>query len=225
MDHRPIELTEYIYHQVRQMIFNQEFKPGEKIPQEKVSEQLGVSRTTLFRALQRLENEMLVENIPRRGMFVKKLTPHEIVDLFEYRAVIEGLSARLCTQRATEEQIQHLKDIFSPFQEPGTHIEKTSYEKADREFHSKVVEFSGNQIVRRFNIIENMHFLSYQEGQAFGLVRPFSKTLPEHIQIIEAIANRKPHETERMMREHLEKSINQVRKWIESGDHGGGSTS
>jgi len=137
MEH--LELMDRIYLRLKKMIFNQELKPGQKLVQEKLAEDLGVSRSPLLKALQKLENELLVERIPRRGMYVKSMSLKEIVDIFQCRTVFEGLSARLTASLATPEQLKELKLLFTPFQNKKR-INTTAYANADRIFHTRVMQ-------------------------------------------------------------------------------------
>lgn len=200
MEH--IELMDRIYMRLKEMIFNQELKPGQKLLQEKLAEELGVSRSPLLKALQKLEGELLVEKIPRRGMYVKSMSLKEIIDVFECRAVIEGLSAKLAAALATTEQIEELNALFSPF-EGQTKIDASAYANADRIFHTKIMKYSGNAVILRLEVLSNIQLKAYQTG----LLRPPEETLAEHFEIIEAIANRDGRSAEQAMRWHIETSL------------------
>ena len=205
MEH--LELVDRIYARVKQMIFDQELKQGQKIVQEKLASQLGISRSPLLKALQRLHSEMLVESIPRRGMYVKSIDMEELADVFECRAVLEGLSARLLAQRITPEQLKKLKACFKPF-EGKDKIKIDTYAKADRDFHSFILEWSGNKVISRLEMLGNVHLKAMQAG----LLREPTDTLPEHLAIIDAIANRDASRAEQLMRNHVEKSIDDFKK-------------
>ncbi|MCF8362670.1 MAG: GntR family transcriptional regulator, partial [Prolixibacteraceae bacterium] len=73
------DLSLQVYKRIKDMILNDEIPAGEKIVQEKLAAELGVSRMPLHKAFQMLENEMLVESVPRRGYFVRKFDPQEII--------------------------------------------------------------------------------------------------------------------------------------------------
>ncbi len=200
MEH--LELVDRIYFEVKRMIFDQRLKPGQKLVQEKLSEELGVSRSPLLKALQRLESEFLVEQIPRRGMYVKRMTEKEIVDVFQCRAVIEGLSARLATGVIDPAGIDELRGYFRPFQGRES-IEVFAYAEADRSFHTRIMQWSGNAVILRLEVLSNIHLKAYQAG----LLRPPERTLPEHFAIIEAMARGDGALAEQLMRAHIERSI------------------
>src|SRR5882757_227518 len=93
------ELSQPVYKKLKDMILTHELIPGQKIVQEKIAKQLGVSRTPLLKALQMLEYEMLVESVPRRGMFVKNMDWQEMVEVFDCRECLEGMAVKLLTEK------------------------------------------------------------------------------------------------------------------------------
>ena len=200
MEH--LELVDRIYLKIKEMIFNQQLKPGQKLLQEKLAEDLGISRSPLLKALQKLENELLVEKIPRRGMYVKSMTLKEIIDVFQCRAVIEGLSAKLTTPLIRAEQIQELKRLFQPFLKIKS-IDAGTYAKADRAFHANIMKWSGNAVITRMEVLSNNQLRAFQAG----LLRPPSETLKEHFSIIGALEKRDSSSAEQLMRSHIERSL------------------
>ncbi|MBK7550906.1 MAG: GntR family transcriptional regulator [Syntrophaceae bacterium] len=78
-----------VYGKLKSMIVDRRLEPGDKILQEKLARELGVSRTPLMCALKKLEQEKLVRAIPRRGFYVRLFTRDEILEAFELREVLE----------------------------------------------------------------------------------------------------------------------------------------
>ena len=87
-------LDHKVYRQLKAMILDQHLKPGSKIYQEELANDLGISRTPLVNALKRLEQEQLIIAIPRRGFSVRQFSEEEMIRIFELREVLEGLAAR-----------------------------------------------------------------------------------------------------------------------------------
>lgn len=195
------DLSQPIYEKLKEMILNNELKPGEKILQEKISRQLGVSRTPLIKALQKLEYEYLVESIPRRGMFVKRVDLKEMIDVFECREALEGIAARSVAMHASDEEIGKLKLYFEPFDEKDN-IDEEEYRKADEGFHELLVKLCGNNVLSKIYIYGHIHVLMVQ----VGLVRPPRETIKEHQNIIRALENRDAGMAETFTREHIKKS-------------------
>ncbi|MFY0628428.1 MAG: GntR family transcriptional regulator [Reichenbachiella sp.] len=200
MEH--LELVDRVYKEVKKMIFDQELKQDQKIIQEKLAAQLGVSRSPLIKALQKLESEMLVVSIPRRGMFVKSIDIEELIDVFECRAVLEGLSARLTTRLITKSQLQQLKDCFKPFI-GKKNINSDEYAIADRNFHAFILEWSGNKVIPQLEMLSNVHLKAFQAG----LLRKPEETLKEHLAIIDAMEKGDEQKAELEMRSNIEMSL------------------
>jgi DNA-binding GntR family transcriptional regulator len=88
------------YDRLKQLIIRAELRPGAVIEEAAMMERLGVGRTPLREALQRLAQEDLIENVPRRGYFVTEITAADLYNVFEVRQHLEGLAARLAAKRA-----------------------------------------------------------------------------------------------------------------------------
>ena len=196
-----VDLSLRVYDALKGMILSGELEPGQKITQMKLAEEIGVSRTPLLKALQMLEHELLVESIPRRGMFVKKMKPEEIIDAFDCREGLEGIAARLTAERITDIQLRKLEKLFAPFKGQSD-ISVKDYGRADQQFHKLLIQFSGNHILSRIERVGNIHLISYNRG----LIRPPHETLAEHDAIIDAIASHDSDLAEQHARAHLRKS-------------------
>lgn len=195
------DLSIPVYEKLKEMILSNELHPGEKLLQEKLAIQLGVSRTPLLKAMQMLEFDFLVESIPRRGMFVKKLTVEDMKEIYEVREGIESVAVSLVVDRIDQSQVQQLKNIWSPFlkQQP---INRKKYQKADDRFHAMLLEFSGNKILKKTYTSSLIQARIVQ----MGIMRPPEETLPEHIQLVEAIENRNHKQADKILKTHLRKS-------------------
>lgn len=204
------DLSYKIYERLKEMILTNKLFPGEKILQENLAQQLGVSRTPLLKALQMLEHELLVESIPRRGMFVKKMSMREILDAFDCRDGIESMAAGVAAEKITDEQVQLLKNLFNPFKNNLDNVDMNAYKYADQKFHKMIVKISDNKILTRLEMFNNIMIITYQEG----LVRPPYETLPEHFDIIEALEKRDRENARQNMRLHIQKSRELIAKAI-----------
>lgn len=202
------ELSKPVYDRLKEMIENGTLSPGQKLVQEKLASALGVSRTPLLKALQNLEHEMLVESIPRRGMYVKKISLPEMVQVYECREAVECMAVRLAIARATKAEILKLKGIFDPFA-GAEKIEVEKYRRADEKFHDLIIDLSQNPVLKKMYLLSNLQQRVYQ----LGLLRPPEETLVEHQQIITAIYNRDVEAADRAMRNHISLS----RKKLEVG--------
>jgi DNA-binding GntR family transcriptional regulator len=210
------DLNTHLYRQVKQMIWDRVLPPGSKIKQEYLAQQLNVSRTPLIKILQRLTSEHLVEYVPRRGFFVKKLTPEEMLEIFAVRQVVEGVSAKAVAENATAQEIAELKRYFEPFAKDArwTKELESAYKHMDHQFHSKMIEIAGNRLLFEINEMFNIYTFSYQKG----LARRPAETLGEHLDIIAAIERREPLTAQNLAMAHIENSRkNIMRLYREKG--------
>ena len=208
-------LDQKAYEIVKTMITERQILPGEKIPQEKLAQELGISRTPLVSALKFLEHEKLVESKPRRGYFVRLFSKEEMVSIFELREVLEGLAAKRAAANITDKQIEALNDFFRSFAESINITDFRAYAKEDRRFHNFITEIGAKEFLK--SILQTYNFItaSYQYLSTEGLVRPPNETIEEHLAVIKAIGSRDPGAAEALMRQHLRKTIAHLKQDIE----------
>ncbi len=195
------DLSQPIYKRLKEMIRNGELKQGEKIVQEKIAEELGVSRTPLMKALLALENEYLVESIPRRGMYLRVLDYKEIIDIYTCREALEGMAARILASKKDASISKKLNACFSHFLGQKT-IDENAYAEADEMFHSMLIKLTENAPLDNIYFFSNIH----DKVVGHGLVRTPEETLEEHFEIINAIEEGNPDKAEKLVREHINKS-------------------
>ena len=208
-------LDQKAYEIVKNMITERLILPGEKIPQEKLAQELGISRTPLVSALKFLEHEKLVESKPRRGFYVRLFSKLEMVSIFELREVLEGLAAKRAAANITDKQIDILKGFFRSFIESDDITDFKAYAKEDRRFHNYITEIGAKEFLK--SILQTYNFItaSYQYLSSEGLVRPPNETIEEHRAVIKAISERNPDAAEILMRRHLRKTIAHLKQDIE----------
>ncbi len=204
------ELTTLAYRKVKEMILSDELKPGQKIVQDKLALDLGISRTPLRSALQILEAEHLVQSIPRRGVIVRKISDQKIVEIYDCRIALECMAVRNFIEIATEKQILKFQKFFKNFDTEKPFDSKT-YQEEDIKFHNYIIENCGNEFLTRLFQQGNLVLCISQ----IGLIRPPSETLLEHRAIIQAIGDRDIPKAVALAEDHLEKSKFLVMEKIE----------
>lgn len=204
-------LDQKVYQEIKKLIEDRKLLPGEKIPQEKLAKELGISRTPLISALKFLEHEKLVEVKPRRGFFVRLFTVDEMVSIFEIREVLEGLSARRAAQQITPKDAIALRHIFIDFLPLRDIIDYQAYAKADKKFHTFISEIGSKEFLTTILQTLNIITLAYQNITSEGLIREPNETIKDHMKIVEAICNHDPEMAEHFMREHLRTTIAQLK--------------
>ncbi len=200
-------LDQKVYQEVKKLIEDRQLLPGEKIPQEKLAKELGISRTPLISALKFLEHEKLIEVKPRRGFFVRLFTIEEMISIFEIREVLEGLSARRAAKHITPRDAIALRQIFKNFIDLDDIIDLQAYAKADKQFHTFISEIGSKEFLTTILQTLNIITLAYQNTTSEGLIREPNETIRDHMKIVDAICNHDPEMAEMLMRDHLRSTI------------------
>ena len=207
-------LDQKVYSILKDMIMERQLLPGQKIPQEKLARDLGISRTPLIGALKFLEQDKLVESVPRRGFFVRLFSKEEMVYIFELREVLEGLAARRAATKVTDSQIIELNSFFKHFAKQKSISDYKEYAREDRRFHGFVINVGAKEFLKSILLTTNIISFSYQVLHTEGLVRLPDETIQEHLAVIEAIQERDSDAAEELMRQHFKKSITYLKREI-----------
>lgn len=135
--------VEKSYRQIQDMVISFAIRPGERINESELSRQLGVSRTPLREALNRLTSENFVDFVPAKGFFRKKIKPKEVYDLIQLRAALETAAAKIAVELASKVQIELLGDIVEELANMRD-LPLSSIIHKDELFHETLAGFSDN---------------------------------------------------------------------------------
>jgi len=172
---------------------------------------MGVSRTPLVNALKRLSAERLVDWTPRYGIYVRRFTAREMVELYEVRVALESLAARLAAARVTPADVDRLEAMFRDVDTGETREAMQRYTPLDRQFHWRIVELSGNtQLAAALQSI-HMQIFAYQDG----IARTIGESVPEHLRFLQALRARKAGTCERLMRVHHTRAVERLQQKLE----------
>jgi len=199
-------LDDKIYTRLKRMIAERELEPGQRILQEKLAREMGVSRTPLVNALKRLAQERLVEWVSRRGIYVKRFSLGEMAQVFEVREGLETVAARLAAAKVDPHEVDELLRMFRGFSGKLTPALIRRYIERDRHFHWRLVELAGNPHLTAAMESVHMMIAAYQ----LGLPRTPAETIPEHCAILEALRKRDPDASEAAMRVHIRRSVERL---------------
>ncbi len=196
-------LSTETYHAIRNVILEQQIRPGEKLNVRKLSQLLDLSGTPVKEALSALSQEGLVISIPRRGYFVPSLKPEEVQELYLLRSVIEGLGARLTAQRSTPETHQQLRLHLAALEKAAGKHSWEEYGQHDFELHQMI--WNASQSPRLIKTAETLSGqIRLMISQSNLLPNRMASSKEEHRAIVEAIAAGDGVRAEDSMRRHLE---------------------
>ncbi|WP_342166559.1 GntR family transcriptional regulator [Methylobacterium sp. SD21] len=172
-----------------------------RLDERSLSQSLGVSRTPIREALTVLEQEGFVRNEPRRGIFVVKKTRKEIVGMIQAWTALESMAARLACTRATDDDLACIRRMFPEFfdQKPEDHLDE--YSEANIRFHQKILSLGQCDVINGLCSNLLMHVRGIR-NTALRQGDRASKSIGEHVKIIEALEARDADLAERLVREH-----------------------
>ncbi|MER5943848.1 GntR family transcriptional regulator [Streptomyces sp. NPDC001928] len=197
--------------QLRQAILHGEMAPAQRLVENELAEQFGVTRASIRAALIDLEAQGLVERIRNRGSRVRVVTVEEAVAITECRMVLEGLCAAKAAVAASDEQLTQLTDLGTAMTKAVTDGEPMTYSELNQELHARIREFSGQRTAVELLERLNAQLVRHRFQLALRPGRP-QHSLSEHLAMIEAIEARDPQAAEAAVRAHLTSVIEALRE-------------
>jgi DNA-binding GntR family transcriptional regulator len=140
----PRSLSERAYGMLVRLITRLELEPGAVLVEKELIIRLGIGRTPIREALQRLAVEGLVVHRPNRGMFVAEITASGVQQIYEFRALIDASLVRLAAQRATPDQIEELRAVCRELAEATRTDDLDCYVALDRMFYDVLARSAQN---------------------------------------------------------------------------------
>jgi DNA-binding GntR family transcriptional regulator len=205
-----------LYQELRKAILAGRFEPGQVLSENALAAEFGRSRTPVREALHRLENEMLVERVPR-GVRVRASSPEEILDIYEVRITLEGAAAKAAAERATELDRTRLRAA----QRAMIDVEDDAQAKstANRRFHEAVWAASHNPTLVDLLHRLNVHLFRYPSTTLTHGDR-WEAVLREHEELLGAIEARDGEAARRIAEHHMFGAREvRLRMYAESSEH------
>jgi len=205
-------LSNKVYVALKEMVAHYRFQPGARINVEKLSKELGVSRTPVWEAVRRLESEGLLKNIPYRGVFMVEMTLQRALELYQVREVLEGLAGRLAAKYVHEKAIGRMMEGLRAQAEVVEKGDLLGYSQSDFEFHGVIHKLSHNEVLQE--MLESLKTKMQPITMQVGSILP--RLYQDHAEIIEVLRGRDPDAVERAIRRHNRAVQNQIRKEMEA---------
>jgi len=199
-----LSLGSQAYQELRRIILEGQVGPGKKLNEGELAKALGISRTPIREAINRLEKEGLVEIFPQRGAFVIQFTEKDVYELFLIRENLEGLAARLAAEKVTPAGLAKLETCLEGFKEPFQEKDVQRYSREDFKFHQTIVHLSDARRLMKLVSLLLDHIRMFRLTTR-GVPDRMKASLADHRRIIEAMRQKDPEEAERRMRQHLQR--------------------
>ena len=188
------------YQKLRDALRSGVLKPGDRIIEASIADQLSISRTPVRDAIRRLESEGLLDYEPRAGLIVTKLDRRAVGELYEMREVLEGTAARLFTRHASDLEVEHLLELV----EQERQLQGRSEELAqhNHHFHVQIHRGAHNRFLEKALQAVNSSLWLLGQSQMF-LPHRAKTALAEHTELAKAIEKRDADLAESLSRRHV----------------------
>lgn len=197
-------LREVVADELRGMIMRGELRPGERLFEDKLAEQLNVSRNPVREAIRALEGIGLVEVVPRRGAFVARLQVDQVRQLLELRSVVEAYAAERAARCCTAAHLTALQQCIDVGRAAAAENDTVTAAQCHREFHVLVTEASGNGYLE--NVIAPLH---HQTELVFSMLTDSRSVMgwDEHQAIVDALQAGDPAAARAATAQHMDNVI------------------
>ena len=206
-------LREDIKEHLIDAIVRGELKPGERIVETQVAQQLGVSQGPVREALRDLELFGFVVSAPFRGTQVREISDQDLVDIYPVRAALEGVAAAAAATRCSEEDLRQLDGFLEQMRDAATRQDVGRHIDADVAFHRKIVEVSGNGFLQQF--WDSMRLATSTFITNAITRRSLDELAERHVPVIEALRAHDPQAAEQAMKRHIE----EPGEWVLAARH------
>ena len=173
----------------------------QRLDERQLSEALDVSRTPIREALVRLEQEGLVRNVPRKGAFVVRKSKRQVVEMIVVWAALESMAARLVTENATDAEIANLRQMFATFENNQVEAKIDEYSETNIRFHQALLKMSGSDLIAQLTESLFIHMGAIRM-RTIAEDNRASRSIIDHMNIIEALEARDTELAERLARQH-----------------------
>ncbi|MFB3887721.1 MAG: GntR family transcriptional regulator [Thermodesulfobacteriota bacterium] len=202
----PIPVREKTYDYLKSNILSGHFKPGRRLVEEDVAEELGVSRTPVREAFHKLELEGLITPLETRGFIVPKDSKDEMEELFEIRSILEGYALRIISSIVSDETIDELNGLVEKADEALREKDLEGVYTCNTQFHDLLNTLVSHK-PRLYGMIVNIrkYVLRYRKD-TLQYLNGAKRTIDGHRKIILALKLKDPSLCEQMMRKHIEQA-------------------
>lgn len=190
------------YESIKRGILRLRYKPGEKLSETRLAQELDLGRSPIRTALARLEGEGWIDVQPQSGTFVRDPSPEEVSDLTELRMLLEAHAAEQAATRIRPEQLRALREAFENLKSQGVDGHFDAFLEVDDLFHTTLHRVAGNARIEGIlrNLRDQIHWIRVANAILPGRV---AGSLKEMDRVLRALERRDASAAAAAMREHI----------------------
>lgn len=190
------------------------YNPGEKISVEELSRELGVSRTPLWGAINRLEAEGIVEIIPRLGVYLIDYDPERVLEIYVAREALEGMAARIAAEKIAERQLAMLQTNITEQRQCLSKSDIESYHVLALEFHEQIARVAQNRTLDSLlmSILAQIRAMRVQRSY---IPTHLPQSCDDHEELLEALRQHNPDLAEQVARAHIRDLAQEIQRTLQ----------
>lgn len=210
-------LVEQAYDALLEAICTGSIRPGERLNQDDLAEQLQVSRQPVNSAIAMLKAQRFVQDTGKRGVIVAPIDQTLFDSIYQFRTVVEPLAVQLATTRMTKEAVSLGREIIARGKSHVQSGDHASALRADMDFHNLIYTLSGNMIVAdTMNL--NWRHLQRAMSEVLSVPGATLRVWKEHDQIFSEMVRGDDKYAAKLMREHMEHAAPRSLKFTQSAE-------
>lgn len=192
----------HAYERIKESILDLRYRPGDKLSEARLADELRLGRSPIRAALARLEGEGWIRVLPQSGTFVRKLSRQEVTDIAELRLLLEAHAAQRAAERIGADDLRMLRAEFELLKEKGVDGHFDEFLRLDDRFHTTVYRVAGNQRVTDIleNLRDQIHWIRVTNAILPGRV---AESLNEMDCVLSALERHDAAEADKAMRRHI----------------------
>lgn len=219
----PAQLIERVYDTILDAICDGTLQPNERITQEGLAAQLGVSRQPILQAFQILKRQGFIEESGRKGVAVTPLDPQNLVHLYKVRAALDALAASSAARRLQQHGAKAARaegeKIIKKGRAAAESNDTGALVRMDMAFHAFIYEQSGNPVIGQTTALHWHHIRRTMSSILRNDVRTFDGVWDEHQAILEAVLAGDEQRAAQLARGHAESAAEHLARILEGAEH------
>lgn len=197
-----LPLVEQITEFLTQAIMDGQFESGGRLVENELQRRFGVSRSPIRESFRVLEKKGLVNNLPRKGTYVRKITQRDIEENFPVRANLESLAARLSLAHLQSQDIEKMESAFSRMADAAKNNDFKSYLKYHTQYHEVFIHGSGNHTL--IEILENLRNQAIWFRYSYLYVQEsYEYVIKVHRKILDYFIKKDADHLENLVKKHI----------------------
>lgn len=213
---RTQSLTVIVQRELERMILSGEIKAGERVNEQALAARLGVSRGPIREATRALERAGLLTAILNQGFFVREISPQEVSEIYDVRAVVFGFACQRLASIIIPDQVAKLHDFVARMDDAIKRTDTSGYYQLNLQFHSAIMDFARHERARQTyeSLIKETHLTRQR-----SLISPerMRESNDEHQRLVEAISKGDADLARQLAEEH---GLSGRRRWLETINSG-----